>query len=47
MPQEKQKDTMIKEYERVDFVAVLYVVRSGRSPEKVVRTVTAGIVGEV
>jgi hypothetical protein len=29
VPQEKQKDTMINEYERVDFVAVLYVVMSG------------------
>jgi hypothetical protein len=29
VPQEKQKYTMINEYKRVDFVAVLYVVMSG------------------
>jgi hypothetical protein len=29
VPQEKQKDTMINKYKRVDFVAVLYVVMSG------------------
>jgi hypothetical protein len=29
VPQEKQKETMINKYERVNFVAVLYVVMSG------------------
>jgi hypothetical protein len=29
VPQEKQKETIINEYERVDSVAVLYVVMNG------------------